>query len=289
MTSRGSEVPADYVLGMPATPTFVDDHHLRVGDTEFYCDYPLDDVPSGLLPVMKRRDLVERYIRLAESLHPAVVVELGVHRGGSTALLHELTAPEKLIAIELDPTPPQLLVDFVDGRDLGDAVRAFYGVDQADRDRVTRILDDEVADRPIDLVIDDASHLYTPTLSSFETLFPRLRPDGLFVLEDWNADQLLSDEVFRAFDDPTHPWHGAALVDLPAAREALRQHPDSRPTPFLQLVVELILARASAGDVVRDVRVDEHWVVVRRGADPLDPREFRLSDLVTDHVGFTAR
>ena len=38
---------------------------------------------------------------------------------------------------------------------------------------------------PLDLVIDDASHLYGPTMASFEVLFPRLRPGGLYVIEDW--------------------------------------------------------------------------------------------------------
>ena len=40
-------------------------------------------------------------------------------------------------------------------------------------------------DRAIDLVIDDASHVYEPTLASFETLFPHLRPGGLYIIEDW--------------------------------------------------------------------------------------------------------
>jgi hypothetical protein len=34
-------------------------------------------------------------------------------------------------------------------------------------------------------VIDDASHIYEPTRASFETLFPYLRPGGLYIIEDW--------------------------------------------------------------------------------------------------------
>jgi hypothetical protein len=40
----------------------------------------------------------------------------------------------------------------------------------------------------VDLVIDDASHLYPFTKGSFETLFPRLRPGGLYIIEDWSWD-----------------------------------------------------------------------------------------------------
>ncbi len=272
---------------MTGTATFLDDHLLRVGATRFYCDYPLDTAPEGLLPVMKHRALVERYIDLARSLQPQVIVELGIHRGGSTALLCELTSPDRLIALELNSTPPGLLGAYLADRDLDEVVRPFYGVDQSDRSRVGEILVDELGTRPIDLVIDDASHLYEPTRSSFESLFPRLRPGGLFVIEDWNADHLLADEVVLAFEDPSHPLHESALIDLPAAREAQHRDPTSQRTPFLRLVVELLLARASAGDTIRDVTIDEHWVTVQRGADPLDALAFRLSDLVNDHVGFT--
>ena len=38
----------------------------------------------------------------------------------------------------------------------------------------------------LDLVIDDASHLYTETKKSFEILFPLLKAGGLYVIEDWS-------------------------------------------------------------------------------------------------------
>lgn len=270
---------------MSATPIFIDDHHLRIGTTDFYCDHPLSEVPDGLLPVMKRRGLVERYIALLGELQPAVIVELGIHRGGSTALLSELTSPEKLIALEIHTSGPPALSAYLDGRDLGDVVRPHYGVDQADRVRVTKILADELGSRPIDLVIDDASHLFAPTRPSFESVFPRLRPGGLFVLEDWNADHLLANRITQAYDDVDDPWHEAAREGKDAAKGA---GGDTREVPFLQLVVEFLLARASSGDAIREITIDEDWVVVRRGADPLDPYDFRLSDLVNDHFGFTA-
>src|SRR4029077_11377083 len=39
----------------------------------------------------------------------------------------------------------------------------------------------------IDVVIDDASHLYGPTRRSFEILFPLLKPGGAYIIEDWPA------------------------------------------------------------------------------------------------------
>ena len=54
------------------------------------------------------------------------------------------------------------------------------------------ILDHEFVDESIDLVIDDASHLYVETKASFEELFPRLRPGGLFIIEDWASGHTMS-------------------------------------------------------------------------------------------------
>ena len=42
---------------------------------------------------------------------------------------------------------------------------------------------------PIDLVIDDASHIDEATLASFEVIFPRLKAGGLFIIRDCAADQ----------------------------------------------------------------------------------------------------
>ena len=38
----------------------------------------------------------------------------------------------------------------------------------------------------IDLVVDDASHLYEQTKATFAMLFPLVRPGGNYVIEDWS-------------------------------------------------------------------------------------------------------
>jgi hypothetical protein len=71
--------------------------------------------------------------------------------------------------------------------------------------------------------------------------------------------------------------------------ERLKEDPAAdRRAPLTKLAVELLLARASSGDAIRDVTVNANWIVVRRGDDVLDPDAFRLADLVHDHFGFTA-
>jgi hypothetical protein len=159
-------------------------------------------------------------------------------------------------------------------------VRPHYGVDQADRARLREIVRREIGDRPIDLVVDDASHLYLPTLATFEVLFPLLRPGGRFVIEDWRWQHKVDAGVRSMITsgEPV-PDHIRAAIRRRVAETAATGF--VRPDPFSRLVVELVLARA-CGDVVAELTVDDSWVVVRRGPGELDPDSFRLRDLYHD-------
>jgi hypothetical protein len=65
---------------------------------------------------------------------------------------------------------------------------------------VPRIIDQAIQDSALDLVVDDASHLLAPSTATFEMLFPRLRPGGLFLLEDWSEAHLAERGLSRAID-----------------------------------------------------------------------------------------
>jgi predicted O-methyltransferase YrrM len=270
-----------------ATAVFVDDHLLRIGATEFHCSFPFGDAPAGRLEVMKNRALVDSYLDLCLDLQPKRIFELGIKRGGSTALISELTQPEKLVAVDLEPQPVDLLEHYIRERQLEPVVRPFYGVNQADRGRLAAIVADEFGDDLIDLVIDDASHLYAETLSSFESLFPHVRPGGLFLIEDWQWQHRLSDAFARRLQEET-----TEAEELRAELEARliereRSH-QKGPVPLTRLVIELLLAKASNLDVVREFTVGPHWVVVQRGESPIEPATFRLSELYFDHLGLLA-
>ncbi len=133
---------------MNPSPQFVDEHLLRIGEVTFHCAFPMGDPPPGRLVVRKTRELVERYVALCEATQPKRIVELGINRGGSTALLSELTRPERLVAVELATEAAPLLTDYIAEHGLGDVVRPHYGVDQADRPRLTEIVDHELARPP---------------------------------------------------------------------------------------------------------------------------------------------
>jgi hypothetical protein len=157
--------------------------------------------------------------------------------------------PSKLVAIDLAPGPVPELTQFIATRGLEESVRCYHGVNQADRNRLREIIDTEFSDQPIDLVIDDGGHQYGETRSSFETLFPRLRPGGRFIIEDWGWAHF-----------PTDLWQqeGGWWRDRPG---------------LTNLVIEIMMISASAPDVVAETLVDHNVAEITRG-----PRE--LPDVI---------
>jgi len=95
---------------------------------------------------------------------PITLLELGVWEGASLRLWRDYLSHARII-----------------------------GVDKYDRDihiDGVEIVIAEQDDRSIarlgsfDVIVDDASHLSSKTIRSFHHLFPRLRPGGLYVIED---------------------------------------------------------------------------------------------------------
>ncbi len=113
------------------------------------------------------------------------------------------------------------------------------------------ILDEDFASKQIDLVIDDASHLYAPSRATFEVLFPRLRNGAIYVLEDWKTNLLL-------------PHHGGGEAP---------DHP-----PFHQLVHEILDLSMRFPDVIPAVKCFHNFVVVERGPAALDSQVFNVLD-----------
>ena len=123
-------------------------------------------------------------------------------------------------------------------------------------------------------MIDDASHLLAPTRASFEALFPSLREDGLFVIEDWNYQHLVSDAVAQIRNpDPEQ------LAEL---ERRISRAPEP---PLSRLVVELVLLAAESDEFVREVKIDSRSVRVRGGVEPWIPSTFSVAGLIHDDLG----
>ena len=258
-----------------------DDHRVRIGDVDFYCNHDLRHAPDGHLAVMKPRSIVQAYAGLRSGGPCETIVELGIHRGGSTALLRELLQPERLLAVELSKTPVQPLSDYISSRGLEAVVRPHYGVDQGDRGLLRSILEQELGDRALDLVIDDASHLYGPTLASFEVLFPALRPGGRFIIEDWCWEDRLRADMRRV-----RAAGGRAAERLQEHITALVRDRGGDPgppqtRPLSRLGLQLVIALAGGG-AIASLTFGPAWVVVERSSEDLDPTAFKLADLAFD-------
>ena len=224
---------------------------------------------TDALPICKTRKQTEVYIELVATVAPSRAVELGIKAGGSTALLALLARPSKLVAVDIAEQPVDALEAFLDARGLRDTVRPYYGVDQGDRRRLARIVKEEFGADPIDLVIDDASHLPTPTKASFEVLFPRLRPGGLFVIEDWSWEHTIVTKLLRAvyLDEPFVRVPRSDLVDgvemFGVPRESVAA---LRAGEFLSdLVAEIIVAKADGDPAIGTVSIAPLNVDIRRG------------------------
>jgi hypothetical protein len=152
-----------------------------------------------------------------------------------------------MLAVELDPRPIKALEAFLTQQGLDGSVTAAYGIDQSDGDRLDALVDTTLGAAPLDLVIDDASHDLEFTRTSFNVLFPRLRPGGLFIIEDWS-------------------W---AHMGYEAQRLGA--------VPLTTLVFETVLAVPYQPGLIDDVLVNREWAVIRRGTGALAPGDFDIS------------
>ena len=138
---------------------------------------------------------------------------------------------------------------------------AYYGIDQADATALRGIVTDEFADEPLDLVIDDASHVLDPTRASFNVLFPLLRPGGVYVVEDWALD----------LDIERQAAHDPVLADR--IQEEIAKRPElENVVPLTRLVFEIVLASAYT-DLIEAMEIRPGWLSVTKGAERA-PAEF---------------
>jgi predicted O-methyltransferase YrrM len=117
------------------------------------------------------------------------LLELGMYQGGSIALWREALGC-RVIGIDLSAPPKtaQLVDRYIRESCSEDEVFCYWRTNQTDADSLRSIVARHGAGT-LDVVIDDASHLYAPTRRSFEILFPLLRPGGVYVIEDWTAGE----------------------------------------------------------------------------------------------------
>ena len=210
------------------------------------------------LRFFKNRAFVESlmgFFRLRPEFQPQRILEMGIWEGGSVAFWNQVFRPLRHVAFDLAQREdsPEFRT-WASRRAEPGSVETIWGVDQSDRSVVLDLARGKLRGAP-DLIIDDAAHILECLQPAFETLFPLLRPGGIYLIEDWSwahrAGAQDDDHFWRPYGDPT------------------------------RLIFELVEAVATSGDIVASVHLDPDWVAIERGPRRIDdPLRFRVDDHV---------
>jgi predicted O-methyltransferase YrrM len=133
----------------------------------------LDDIAlrQGTDKASSDHDYCPHYEQYLEHLRdePITLLEIGVWQGASLRMWQEYFSHATVIGADntlrrVDTGGAEVVhVDQADRQGL-DSLRTFHG--------------------PFDVIIDDASHISSLTIQTFEMLWPALNPGGLYVVED---------------------------------------------------------------------------------------------------------
>jgi hypothetical protein len=105
------------------------------------------------------------------------LLEIGVGWGGSLYTWREYLPKARITGIDNNPKRKEFE---------GENIKVFIG-DQAD----SQFLKSVNRERgPFDIIIDDGSHMMHQQIKSFNTLFPRLKDGGVYVIEDWHTSYM---------------------------------------------------------------------------------------------------
>ncbi len=225
------------------------------------------DLGDECFVFFKTKGLIDQYAKLwasREDFMPKNIFELGIWEGGSIPFWFECFQPEKLVSINLrEEQLSEYFRRYVRSRGLENRIKTYWDVNQADRSTLREIVSEEFQG-PLDLIIDDASHQYHPTKASFETLFPLLRPGGLYIIEDWSWSHL---------------------------EDFLSKNPEwlDRKPPA-DLIPEIIAAAGSRPGLICGVAVYPDMVVIERGEMPENELvDFELARHIYRHPAHTLR
>lgn len=226
---------------------WLSDRECTVAGVKFFCS--LDDytrtTDEERFILLKDRQVLDNYATVFAAQPPKTILEFGIFQGGSPALFSLWFDVDKFVGIDLSP-PVAAFDEFCRKHPVGQKIRSYYQVSQTDRSRIEAIVAAEFGQLPLDVIIDDASHLYETSRRTFEITFPLLRPGGTYVIEDWG-------------------W---------------AHWPDSRffmgETPLSVLIMELVMLCASRSDLISDIRVFPSFAFIRKAQSAPPMKELDL-------------
>jgi SAM-dependent methyltransferase len=140
--------------------------------------------------------------RFVDAGEPITLLEIGVQNGGSLELWSEyLPEGSSIVGVDIDPAVAGLAFDSPNI-----AAHVFDATD-------AQALEACLGGMMFDVIIDDGSHRSSDIIKSFQLLFDRLKPGGLFFIEDLHCSY--------------YPSHEGGLRDPRASIEWLKSLVDS--------------------------------------------------------------
>ena len=256
---------------------------ILLDDLVFYLDRDTSDLINGFL-LDKPTRLLSQYMAMWQQrseMRVKNVLELGIYGGGSIAFWFELLQPDKYVALDLEPWgDTDYFNKYIASHKLENRIKTFWKTNQSNREALRAIVATEF-NGPPDLIIDDASHFYSETKASFETLFPQLRPGGLYIIEDWSWGCWPNLPVNSRLPIGTElPKLIHQIVDAAGSMERFLS---SEPSNIkLRKINPLIASVTTYADIV---------VIERGGAEMTGEVEFNLDDYITfrPYSNFLAR
>jgi cephalosporin hydroxylase len=155
--------------------------------------------------LVKTRSYLSDYIDLSKESFPHIL-ELGLFQGGSLVFFDKIFKPEKMVGLEISSKKIDALENYI--KTESPHITTYYKSSQDDVRLLKSIVEKDLDGR-LDLVVDDASHLYEQTKKSISTLFPLMKPGGIYVIEDWAWSHRPGSQ------NKKHPWYSKpALTNL---------------------------------------------------------------------------
>lgn len=117
--------------------------------------------------------LMKPYHNDAAASKPVRILEVGVKKGGSLKLWREYFPPSaSVFGIDVDPT----ITSFP--RDIGIKTAIADSTDSAEMESVLAV-------QTFDIIVDDGCHRLRCIKATFQNLWPRLRSEGIYIVEDF--------------------------------------------------------------------------------------------------------
>lgn len=137
----------------------------------FLHKYFLNNASKRLHKWVHYFDIYERHFARFRGKSP-VIIEIGVFGGGSLAMWKEYFGPGcKIVGIDINPECKE---------HEGEGIEVFIG-SQDD----PAVIESIFAKYPqVDIVLDDGSHLMQHMIRSFELMYDRVNPNGVYMVED---------------------------------------------------------------------------------------------------------